>query len=243
MLGPNARNAVCAAVAVLVAVPILHYASDYVQFHRHMLGLGIDDGSYCDSACAANFMTERYDEYQEGYACVEVDPERYVCRPPRGADSLRAEGYQSMQMAVPNGSHGEIFVVATDGNDTGAYHVGEVALIDGSSDRIMVNFYAPVSDGRDDVIHVAELVPGDTYVECGPGGQNVFHLVEYTGTFSLNGTMMAEFWAAHIWPQPPELSPCDAEKTISRSLQIDYDLKLPDYEEFERVFRMKASGP
>lgn len=52
---------------------------------------------------------------------------------------------------------------------------------------------------------------------------------------------MVKFWAVYIW-QPPELLPCDA-KTISRSYQVDYDLKLPDYEEFERIFRMKASGP
>ncbi len=239
----NVKNAIYAAVAVLVTVPVLHYAGDYVQFHRHMVGLGIDDGSYCDSACAASFTTGRYDEYEEGYACVEVSPDRYVCRPPRGADDLRREGYQSMQVAVPNGSHGEIFVVAADGNDTGAYHVGEVILVDGQADRITVNFYGHAPDGWGDVIHVAEMSPGDTYVECFEEWQNVFHIVEYTGTFDRDGTAMAEFWAAHTWPQPPELSPCDPKKVISRSLQIDYDLGLPPYEEFERVFMEKQPRP
>ena len=241
MLSANIKNAIYLAIAVLVAIPVLYYVTDYTQFHQHMLGLGIDDGSYCDSACAVDFMTERYDEYEEGYACVEVSPDRYVCRPPRGADDRTKEGYQPMQVAVPNGSHGEIFAVTTDGNDTGFYHVGEVALVDESTGRIRVNFYAPtIDDGWGDVIHAAEMVPGDTYVECISSlRQNVFHLVEYTGTFDLNGTVMADFWATHIWPQPPELSPCDPKKTISRSLEIDYDLGLPPYEEFERVFLEK----
>ena len=239
----NVKNIVYAVAAVLVAVPALHYAVDYVQFHRHMLDLGIDDGSYCDSACVTNRMTEKYHRYEEGYACVEVSSDRYICRPPRGAYDLYKEVYPPVYVAVPNASYGEIFVVATDGSDKGFYHVGEVVLVDEPEDRIAVNFYAPTRDGWGDVIHVAEMSPGDTYVECSPERQNVFHLVEYTGMFDRDGTEMAEFWAAHIWPQPPELSPCDPKKVISRSLQIDYDMGLPPYEEFERMFIKKWSQP
>ena len=50
---------------------------------------------------------------------------------------------------------------------------------------------------------------------------------------------MAEFWAAHIWPKPPELFPCDAKEIIIRTLGIDYDMRLPAYEEFERAFQEK----
>lgn len=243
VLSTNIKNAIYLAIAALVAVPGLYYATDYIQFHQHMLGLGIEDsGSHCDSACAGERMTDRYYRYEEGYACVEVSPDRYVCRPPRGADDRTKEGYQSMQVAIPNVSYGEIFVVPTDGSGRGAYHVGEVALVDESTERIRVNFYAPtIDDGWGDVIHVAEMIPGDTYVQCYLEWQNVFHLVEYTGTFDLNGTMMADFWAAHIGPRPPELFPCDPKKIISRSLEIDYDLGLPPYEEFERVFLEKKS--
>ena len=237
----NVKNAIYAVAAVLVTVPALHYAGDYVQFHRHMMGLGIDDGSYCDAACAAERMTGRYDEYEEGYTCVEVSPDRYVCRPPRGAYHLYMEDYPPMYAAVPNQSHGEIFFVAANDSDRGFYHVGEVVLVDEPADRIAVNFYARAPDGGYDVVHVAEMSPGDTYVECFWEWQNVFHLVEYTGTFDRDGTAMAEFWAGHIWPRPPELSPCDPKKVISRSLQIDYDLGLPPYEEFERAFMEKQS--
>lgn len=244
-MNDNIKNIIYAVAAVLVTVPVLHYAGDYVQFHRHMLDLGIydGDGAYCDSACATRYMTGWYDVYEEGYACVEVSPDRYVCRPPRGAYHLYAEAYLTMQTAVPNPSHGEIFTVATNGSDRGFYQVGEVVLVDEPEDRIAVNFYAPTQDGWGDAIHVAEMSPGDTYVQCYWEYQNVFHLVEYTGTFDLDGTAMAEFWAGHIWPKPPELSPCDPKKTISRSLQIDYDLGLPPYEEFERVFVEKQSRP
>lgn len=116
-------------------------------------------------------------------------------------------------------------------------------MVDEQADRIAVNFYASTSDGRYGIVHVGEMSPGDTYVECFHEWQNVFHIVEYTGTFDLNGTAMAEFWAAHVGLQPPELSPCDPKKVISRSLQIDYDLGLPPYEEFERVFMEKQSQP
>ena len=248
----NIKNAIYVAVALSVAVPVLHYAPDYIQFHQHMVNLGIDQDTICDSACADRVMDD--DEgrrYEQGYACVEISPDSYVCRPPRGADDILKEGYQIMQAAIHNGPYGEIFVVPTDGTDRGTYHVGAVLLTDGYLDKIRVNFHDYDTGGRDGIVHeyaadeqggivhVADMVPGDTYVECNPYRQNVFHLVEYTGTFDLNGTRMAEFWAAHIWPQPPELSPCDAKKTISRSLRIDYDLGLPPYEEFERVFMEK----
>ncbi len=239
-MNDNVKNVIYAVAAVLVTVPALHYAGDYVQFHRHMMGLDIDDGS-CDAACAAELMTGWYDEYEEGYACVEVSPDRYVCRPPRGADNLLREGYQPMQIAAPNLSHGEIFVVAADGSDRGFYQVGEVVLVDKQADIITISFYAPEPAGDSDAIHMAQMSPGDTYVQCHLEMQDLFHLVEYTGTFDLDGTTMAEFWAAHIGPQPPELSPCDPKKVISRSLQIDYDLGLPPYEEFERVFMEKQS--
>lgn len=242
MASTNIKNAIYLAVALSIAVPILYYTSDYIQFHQHMVNLGINQEVICDSACADLVMND--DEgrrYEQGYACVEMSPDSYVCRPPRGADDIRKDGYQIMQIAIHNVPYGEIFVVPTDGTDRGVYHVGTVLLTSKSLNKIRVNFHDYDIDGQDVIVHVADMVPGDTYVECNPYRQNVFHLVEYTGTFDLNGTRMAEFWAAHIWPQPPELSPCDAKKTISRSLQIDYNLGLPPYEEFERVFLEKQS--
>ena len=83
------------------------------------------------------------------------------------------------------------------------------------------------------------MLPGDTYVECSAATQNVFHLVEYTGTFEMDDIQVAEFWAAHIWPKPPKLFPCDAKEIIIRTLGIDYDMRLPAYEEFERAFQEK----
>ena len=242
MASGNAKNAICLTVAASAAVLAVHYASDYVHFHQHMAGLGIDKETICDSACADRAMGGYYYWYELGYACVEVGPDSYVCRPPRGADDISKDGHQTLQMAMPNGPYGEIFTVPADGTGSGIYHVGTVRLTDAHADKVRVNFREYADGGEFDVVHVADMVPGDTYVECSRGTQNVFHLAEYTGTFDLNGTKMAEFWAAHVWPQPAELSPCDAEKTVSRSLQIDYDVGLPDYEEFERVFRMK-SGP
>lgn len=242
MVNANAKNAIYLAVALSIAIPILYYASDYVQFHQHMVNLGIDQETICDSACADRVMDDdEYRRYEQGYACVEISPDSYVCRPPRGADDILNDGYQIMQVAIHNGPYGEIFVVPTDGTARGMYHVGTVLLTSESMDKIRVNFHDYSTDGQGGIVHVADMVPGNTYVQCSSWRQNVFHLVEYTGTFDLNGTRMAEFWAAHIWPQPPELSPCDAKKTISRSLQIDYDLGLPPYEEFERVFLEKQS--
>ena len=242
MVNSNVKNATYLAVAALAAVLAIHYPADYIRFHQHMTSLGIDKETVCDSACADKAMDGHYDRYELGYACVAVGPDSYVCRPPRGADDLLKDGYQTLQIAKPNGPYGEIFTVPADGSGSGIYHVGTVLLTDAYADKIRVNFREYADGGEFDVVHAADMVPGDTYVECSRSRQNVFHLVEYTGTFELNGTSMAEFWAAHVWPQPPELHPCDAEKTIRRSLQIDYDVGLPGYEEFERVFRMK-SGP
>ena len=241
MVNRNVKNAACLAGIALAAVLAIHHAADYVHFHQHMAGLGIDEETICDSACADKAMGGHYDRYELGYACVEVGPDSYVCRPPRGADDLLKGGYQTLQIAKPNGPYGEIFTVPADGSGSGIYHVGTVLLTDAYADKIRVNFVEYGDGGEFDVVYVADMVPGDTYVECNAYRQNVFHLAEYTGTFELNGTGMAEFWAAHVWPQPPELHPCDAEKTIRRSLQIDYDVGLPGYEEFERVFQAKSA--
>lgn len=240
MVNTNIKNTIYVAVTLLIAIPILYYVPDYIQFHQHMVNLGIDSGPICDSTCADRVMNDEYRRYEQGYACVEISPDSYVCRPPRGAYDIPMRSYQIMQAAAPV-SYGEIFIVPTDGTDRGMYNTETVLLVSESLDKIRVNFDYYDIDGRGGIIHIADMVPGDTYVECNSSRQNVFHLVEYTGTFDLNGTRMAEFWAAHIWPQPPELSPCDAKKTISRSLQIDYDLGLPPYEEFERVFLEKQS--
>ena len=241
MLNTNIKNTIYVAVTLLIAVPILYYTSDYIQFHQHMVNLGINQDIICDSTCADRTMIDdEFQRYEQGYACVEISPDSYVCRPPRGADNIQKDGYQNVQIAIHNSPYGEIFVVPTDGTDRGMAHIETVLLVNESLDKIRVNFdyYA---DGRGGIIHIADMIPGDTYVECNSYTQNVFHLVEYMGTFDLNGTRMAEFWAVHIWPQPPELSPCDAKKTISRSLQIDYDLGLPPYEKFERAFLEKQS--
>ena len=242
MVNANIKNTIYLAVALSIAVPILYHVSDYVQFHRHMVNLGIDSDPICDSACADSVMHDGdYWWYEQGYACVEISLDSYVCRPPRGADNLRKDGSQTVQVAIPNAPYGEIFIVPTDDTDRGIYHVGTVLLTSESLDKIRVNFHDYSTDGQDGIVHMADMVPGDTYVECSPDRRNILHLVEYTGTFDLNGTRMAEFWAAHIFPRPQELSPCDAQKTISRSLQIDYDLGLPPYEEFERAFLEKQS--
>ena len=239
MVNTNIKNTIYLAVTLLIVIPILYYASDYIQFHRHMINLGIDQDIICDSTCADRIMND--DEswwYKQGSACVEISPNSYICRQPRGVENIRRGGYQDMQAVIPH-TYGEIFIVPTDGTDRGMSNIETVLLVSESLDKIRVNFDYYDIDGRGGIIHIADMVPGDTYVECYTYTQNVFHLVEYTGTFDLNGTRMAEFWAVHIWPQPPELSPCDAKKTISRSLQIDYDLGLPPYEEFERAFLEK----
>lgn len=237
-MNPDAKNALSLGVSVLVLVPGIYYLADYVHFHQHLLDLKIDDES-CDSACAANVTARTHSFYREGYACVEVDTDSFVCRPPRGYGSFEIRDDQFMHVAIPV-SYGEIYVVPTDGNHAPGYRVGGVSLVDGPSDRISVDFVVGAGD-TGEIIYAAEMVPGDTYVECNALTQNVVHLVEYTGTFDLDGIPVAEFWAAHIWPKPPELSPCDAKEIISRTLGIDYDLGLPAYEEFERAFQEKRS--
>ena len=235
-MNPDARNALYLAVSVLVLVPGIYYLADYVHFHRHLLDIKMDDTA-CDTACAAKVTARTHTFYREGYACVEVDTDSFVCRPPRGYGSFDVQGDPFMQAAAPV-SYGEIYVVPADGNHVSAYHVGGASLVDGPSDRIRVDF-SDGAGGTGEIIYTAEMIPGDTYVECNASIQNVFHLVEYTGTFDLDGMPVAEFWAAHIWPRPPELFPCDAKEIISRTLWIDYDLRLPAYEEFERAFQEK----
>ena len=72
MVNRNVKNAACLAGIALAAVLAIHHAADYVHFHQHMAGLGIDEETICDSACADKAMGGHYDRYELGYACVEL---------------------------------------------------------------------------------------------------------------------------------------------------------------------------
>ncbi len=83
MASTDIKNAIYLAVAVLVLIPGIYYLADYMYFHQYMLDLKIDDET-CDSNCAANVAAHTHSSYREGYACVEIDVDSFVCRPQRG---------------------------------------------------------------------------------------------------------------------------------------------------------------
>lgn len=241
-MNANARNVAFLIVAVSVTVPGTYYLADYIHFHRHLLALETGDSIVCDASCAAEIMANPDNRYVDGYVCVELDRGGFVCRLLRNqGDQDRGEGI--FMQAVAPVTHGEIIAVPTDGSRVSVFHIGEVFLLDASLDRIRVGFVDYGEDARG-TIHSAEMVPGDTYVECTPGRSVVGHLVQYMGTYEADGVTVAEFWGTHIGQRPPELAPCDAAEIISRTLPIQYDLGLPEYAEFESAFRdrMQASG-
>lgn len=241
-MNTNARNIAFLIVSVLVIVPATYYMADYIHFHRHLLALETDDSMVCDAVCAAEITDNPDNTYVDGLVCVELDRGGFVCRQLRGQGGWDTGGV-FWQVVAPGATYGEIMAVRTDGSRVSVFHVGEVFVLDVSSERIRVNFVDYDKDAQD-IIHSAELVPGDTYVECTPDRNVVGHLVQYMGIYEMDGMMLAEFWGTHIGMRPPELAPCDAAEIIRRTLPIQYDMGLPEYAEFESVYkdRLQANG-
>lgn len=104
-------------------------------------------------------------------------------------------------------------------------------VLDAQEKRISVNFGPPPPWGSGDVIHAAQMVPGDTFLtNC--EAKATPHLVTYTDLHASGSSLYAEFWGVHpVWERS-DPRPCDLAETVDRSLRIDYDIGLPGYDEF-----------
>ena len=125
-------------------------------------------------------------------------------------------------------SYGEIISFPEDNFDAVLFNIAGVRITDRDSKTIQVDF----AESQDSpiVVYSAKLEPNDSFLSCINPWKGT-HLVYYTGLFEYENKAYAEFWGLHPYT-PPELFPCDLPKLWEQSLRHNYDILIPEYEEF-----------
>jgi len=221
-MNPNFKNAFFAILSIVIIVPLVLFISDYIYFQEPLSRVALyPDDPKCDKSCV--------EKVSDGYTCVEIKQDEFVCRLDRGRHNF-SDNEVLYDSAGPI-SYGEIISFPEGKPDVQLFNIENMKIIDKNSKVIQVDF----NDSQDidinsNVIYTAQLTPGDDYVSCINPWKST-HLVRYMDLYEYENKTYAEFWGLHPFT-PPELFPCDMPKIIETSLKINYDIPLPEYEEF-----------
>lgn len=218
MMNPALRNLVYAAVSVSVFVPGIYLAGDYLYFQIPLEQIRMFDDT---------FDRTILDGLREGDRCYEIRPDEFACRTDRKIFFPQAR--IQFSSAGPAGSYGETVWVPEGETDVCFFSIASMEIADHAEKAILIDFGHHPDCARSGVFHTATMLPGDTYVECYTrfGG---IHIVTYTDLVPIRNETYAEFWGVHA-TLPGELIPCDVPKIIKRSLEIRYDVGLPEYDD------------
>ena len=218
-MNENIKNAFYATLSVVIILPAIFLVSDYIYFQEPLSRVALyPDDPVCDKECT--------EQRSDGYRCTEIKQDEYVCRKQRGF-SNNGDNAVLHQSAGPI-SYGEIISFPEDNFDTVLFNIAGVKITDKDSKTIQVDFAE--SQDLPDVTYSAKLKPNDSFLSCINPWEST-HLVYYTGLFEYENRTYAEFWGLHPYT-PPELFPCDLPKLWEQSLRHDYDILIPEYEEF-----------
>lgn len=217
------KNIFYATLSIVIIIPAIVLISDYVHFQEPLSLVTLyPDDPKCDKNCVEKVF--------DGYKCVEIKQEEFVCRLERGRHNF-SDNNVFYTSAGPI-SYGEIVSFPEGKPDVQLFNVENITILDKNSKTIQVDFNESQDiDTISDIIYTAKLIPGDDYVSCvnpwKPG-----HLVRYVDLFEYENKTYAEFWGLHPFI-PPELFPCDVPKILEYSLKTNYDnILLPEYEKF-----------
>ena len=215
----NIKNSIYAILSIIIILPAIFLVSDYIYFQEPLSRVALyPDDPVCDKECT--------EQRSDGYRCTEGKQDEYVCRKQRGF-SNNGDNAVLHQSAGPI-SYGEIISFPEDNFDAVLFNIAGVKITDKDSKTIHVDFAE--SQDSPDVIYSAKLKPNDSFLSCINPWEST-HLVYYTGLFEYENRTYAEFWGLHPYT-PPELFPCDLPKLWEQSLRYDYDILIPEYEEF-----------
>ncbi|BDQ30571.1 hypothetical protein NZNM25_07880 [Nitrosopumilus zosterae] len=221
-MNPNLKNTLYAILSIMIIVPAILLIHDYIYFQEPLSRVSLyPDDPKCDKDCI--------EKVSDGYKCVEIKSDEFVCRLERGRHNF-SDSAVFYSSAGPI-SYGEIVSFPEGKPDVYWFNVENMMILNKNSKTIQVDFYESKDNTSiSNVIYTATLAPGDDYVSCvspwKPG-----HLVRYIDLFEYENKTYAEFWGLHPFT-PPELFPCDVQKILEYSLKTDYDISLPEYEEF-----------
>jgi len=218
------KNLIYAVSSIVIILPAILFTSDYIYFQEPLSRVALyPDEAKCDLDCV-----EKLDDV---YKCVEIKPDEFVCRRERG--QLPSEGFSSVQShSVGPVSYGEIVDFPEGQADVRFFNIINMKIIDKNSKIIHLDFNDSLDrDADTNIVYSAELQLGDTFVSHCRDSSKSTHLVKYTDLYEYENKTYAEFWGLHPFT-PPELFPCDLPKILESSLRINYDISLPEYEEF-----------
>ena len=218
-MNSNIKNLIFAISSIVIILPTILFISDYIYFQEPLSRVVLyPDDPKCDAECVENM--------NESYKCVEIGQDEHVCRQPRGY-SIAGDTIREIISAGPI-SYGEILSLPEDDFDAVLFNISGVRILDKNSKTIQVDFAE--SEDNPSVIYSAKLKPNDSFLSCINPWKGT-HLVYYTDLFEYENRTYVEFWGLHPYT-PPEMFPCDLPKLWEQSLRYDYEILIPEYEEF-----------
>lgn len=187
----------------------------YIINQHQIYNVSLDRSETCDLECANNLE-------KNSFKCVEVENDTFLCRQERVYESI---GYTG---AFPT-TYGEILTFTEGLYQTASFDISAIYIIDEKSKKIEIHFAE--YDNPVDILHVEEIHPGDTFLTGCTDDLEPVHLFQYMDMYNQNDITYVELWGIHPLTSS-QLVPCDLATTIQESLQIDYDIYLPSYDEF-----------
>ena len=217
-MNSNLKNTIFAISSIVIILPAIFLISDYIHFQEPLSRIVLyPDDPKCDAECVKHM--------NESYKCIEINQDEYVCRQSRGHP---VGDYTVRSISAGPISYGEIISFPEGNFDSVLFNIAGVRITDRDSKTIEIDFAE--SEESPSVIYSAKLKPNDSFLSCINPWKGT-HLVYYTDLFEYQNKTYAEFWGLHPYT-PPELFPCDLPKLWEQSLRHDYDILIPEYEEF-----------
>jgi len=219
-MNSNLKNLIYAVSSIVIILPAILFTSDYIYFQEPLTRVAL----YPDDPKINKELTE---QLGDDYKCVEIKPDEFVCRLERGdtfGDLVKSSSAGPI-------SYGEIVSFPEGKSDTQWFNIENMKILDKNSKIIQVDFNDSKGDDMpSNIIYTTKLKPNDTFLSCVNPWKST-HLVQYMDLYEYENKTYAEFWGLHPFT-PPELFPCDMPKIIETSLKINYDIPLPEYDQF-----------
>ena len=211
-------------VIFMAAVMLGLHINSHYAYQFMIAGVSMDghDEYACHADCARNI------EENSMFKCTEVALGEFVCRERREAVELWKNFYAGLMATYPQ-HYGEILAFPDGQYDRAGFDIAGVEILDAESGAAKITF-APYHDPTN-IAYVATVLPGDMFLAGCSDDEEPVHLFRHSGMFEHDGVLYVELWAAHP-TSPSGLVPCDLSEAIETSLQVDYNIVLPDYEEF-----------